>query len=477
MKRLKKKSVLFCAVCLAVSVVFAGDSLPAHPNVLFIAIDDLNDWIGCMGGHPQAQTPNLDRLAQTGVMFSAAECPAPYCQPSRTAIFCGQRPSSTGIYHHMDIPFRESSHLKDTVSLTQYFKAQGYDVRGAGKLLHHGEPPSAAGGWDEYWPSLRDCMEWTPLPEGYASHEGNPVNGLPRLRNDLDWYAYDKPREEMPDWKVTDYVAKRLAAKHDKPFFLGCGIYRPHSPLYAPKEYFDRFPLDTIILPDDSEEDLNDLPDYARRVVLADHSHERIVDAGKYREAVQAYLACVAFADDCVGRVLDALDESPYRDNTIVILWSDHGWHLGEKRHWCKNTLWEEATRTVFMVRAPGVTPNGVVCEAPVSLLNIYPTLIDLCRLAPKPGLAGVSLRPLLEDPSAAWSEPCITTLRKGCHAVRTKQWKYIRYMNGDEELYDEQKDPGEHINLASISEYAAVIEQLKKQLPAHDEEPFKIKQ
>ena len=446
----------------------AASTQQTRPNVLFIAIDDLNDWIGCMGGHPQAKTPHLDRLAKSGVMFTSAQCPAPYCQPSRTAIFSGLRPSTTGIYHHLDVPFRQSARLKEAVTLTQHFKAGGYEVRGAGKVLHHGEPPSAAGGWDDYWPSQRACMQWDEKPTSY------PANGLPRLENSLDWFAFDKPRESMADWKVTDYVVQQLAQAHEQPFFLACGFFRPHSPLYAPREYFDRFPLDSIQLPRVPQDDLDDVPDYARK--LNDDTHQRIVKAGKWKEAVQAYLACTAFVDDCVGRVLDALDASPHKDNTIVMLWSDHGWHLGEKNHWTKVTLWEEATRTVFMVRAPGVTPAGKVCQAPVSLINIYPTLIDLCGLPARAELEGVSLRPLLSDPAASgWTLPAVTTLRWKSHAVRTKDWKYIRYADGSEELYDEQQDPDEWNNLAGKPEHAAIIRELAQSLPEHDEIPFKV--
>ncbi len=448
----------------AVSLTFAGipsyaKSISTKPNVLFIAIDDLNDWIGCLGGHPDVKTPNLDRLAQRGVLFTRAYCAAPACNPSRAALMTGIRPSTSGVYLNSQ-PWRKSPVLKNAITLPQHFMAHGYKAMGSGKIYHgrFPDPPS----WNYYWPSQQKNKPDDPMPPN------RPLNGIPKTGH-FDWGPVNVPAEKMGDWKVADWVINQLQQRHEKPFFLGCGFYRPHLPWYVPPRYFEMYPLDKITLPNVNEHDLDDVPPAGVKMAKPQGDHAKVIKYNQWRRAVQAYLASISFVDECVGRVINALDQSPYRDNTIIVLWSDHGWHLGEKLHWRKFALWEEATHNVLMFVAPGVTKPGGRCDSPVSLIDIYPTLIDLCNLKPKPELEGHSLLPLLKNPAAKWEIPALTTYKRGNHSIRTKRWRYIRYSDGSEELYDHENDDLEWNNLAKKPEYARIKTELAKWLPKNN--------
>jgi arylsulfatase A-like enzyme len=434
----------------------AQERQKARPNVLFMAIDDLNDWIGCLGGHPDVKTPNLDRLASRGVLFTHAYCSAPACNPSRASLMTGILPSISGVYHNPD-PWRESPVLKGAVTLPQHFMAHGYRVVGGGKIYHGGfpDPPS----WQEYFPDQKNNKPDDPLPEG------RPLNGIPNAAH-FDWGPVAAEDKDMGDWKVADWAIGDLGKKHDKPFFLGCGFFRPHLPWYVPKKYFDMYPADQVTLPSIKEDDLDDVPPMGRRMARPEGDHRKVIDHNQWRKAVQGYLASITFVDACVGRVIDALDKSDYKDNTIVVLWSDHGWHLGEKLHWRKFALWEEATHNVLMVVAPGITRPGQRCSRPVSLLDIYPTLIELCDLKLKPELHGRSFVPLLKAPAGAWDRPALTTHGKDNHSLRSERWRYIRYSDGSEELYDHGNDELEWTNLAGDPKYAEVKKELIRWLP-----------
>lgn len=420
-----------------------------RPNVLLLAIDDLNDWTGFLGGHPQAKTPNLDRLASRGVVFERAYCAAPACNPSRTALLTGIRPSSSGIYLNPQ-PWRPA--MPDAVTLPQHFMASGYDVLGGGKIFHGGfnDPDS----WQVYFQQPGD-----PKPEQ------TPVNGIPRTAH-FDWGPVDVADEAMGDHQVVDWAIEQLNEPRDGPLFLAVGLYRPHLPWYVPRSDFDAFPIDEILLPEVLENDLDDIPPPGIQMAGPERDHRNVVEHDQWHKAVQGYLASIAFADRQVGRLLDALDASPIGENTIIVLTSDHGWHLGEKEHWRKFALWEEATRVTFAIVAPGIASPEGRCSRTVSLTDVYPTLIDLCGLPDRSELEGRSLAPLLRDPSTAWEHPAVTTHGRNNHTVRSERWRYIRYADGSEELYDHDADPKEWHNLAESPDLDEVKAALARALP-----------
>ena len=431
---------------------------PSRPNVLFIAIDDLRDWVGFLGDG-QVKTPNLDRLAARGVTFTRSYCAAPVCNPSRTALMSGLRPGATGVYDNGD-DWRATPAAK-AVNLTQHFKANGYYCAGAGKIYHGAYPPPA-----DYWDDFA---------KGGAAEGGAPKARKGKAAE--EGWGYGNFRigplsggdEGMPDYRSVSYCLKQLRTKHDKPLFLACGLHKPHLPWQVPQEYFDLYPLEKIKLPPVKEDDLADVPPPGVKMALQSGDHKKITAAGKWKEAVRAYLATISFCDAMVGRLMDGFDKSPYRDNTVIVLWSDHGWHLGEKEHWRKFALWEEATRSPLLFVAPGVTKPGSVCERPVDFMSLYPTLSDLCGLETPGHVRAKSLRPLLADPAAKWADPAVTTYMFKNHAVRTEKWRYIRYADGSEELYDHESDPREWTNLATDPKLAAVKEDLAKLLPAEN--------
>jgi arylsulfatase A-like enzyme len=434
----------------------SSDVSKNRPNVLFMAIDDLNDWTGCLGGHPDVKTPNLDRLVQRGVLFTNAHCSAPACNPSRASLMTGILPSTSGVYHNPN-PWRKSPVLKDAVTLPQHFMAHGYRVVGAGKIYHGGfpDPPS----WHDYFPSQQKNKPNDPMPPN------RPLNGIPKTAH-FDWGPVDVPDDEMGDSKVADWVIQQLNKSYDRPFFIGCGFFRPHLPWYVPPKYFDMYPEEEVALPNVNENDLDDVPPIGKKMARPQRDHRKVTEHKQWRKAVQGYLASISFVDTCVGRVINALDRSPHAGDTMIVLWSDHGWHLGEKLHWRKFALWEEATHNVLMYCVPGVTKPGQRCGRPVSMIDIYPTLIELCNLAPKKELEGRSLLPLLKDAGARWDRPALTTHGRQNHSLRTERWRYIRYSDGTEELYDHDTDELEWNNLANKPKYADVKKELAQWLP-----------
>ena len=437
----------------------AGSALAkggGKPNVLFMCIDDLNDWTGCLGGHPDVKTPNLDRLAARGVLFTNAHCSAPACNPSRASLMTGILPSTSGVYHNPN-PWRQSPVLKDAVTLPQHFMAHGYRAVGGGKIYHGGFPDPSS--WQEYFPSQRQNKPADPLPEG------RPLNGIPKAAH-FDWGPVPVEDEAMGDYQVAEWAIGELEKQHDRPFFLGCGFFRPHLPWYVPQKYFDMYPVDAIALPNVNESDLDDVPALGQKMAKPRGDHRKVLQHKQWRKAVQGYLASITFVDTCVGRVLDAFDKCAYKDSTIIVLWSDHGWHLGEKLHWRKFALWEEATHNVMMMVAPGVTTGKQRCGRPVTLLDVYPTLVELCGLKAKPELEGKSLVPLLKDVNAVWDRPALTTHGRNNHSLRTERWRYIRYSDGTEELYDHASDALEWRNLAGEPGYADVKKKLAVWLP-----------
>jgi len=464
------------------------DGNPAGPNVLFISMDDLNDWVEPLGGHPQARTPNLSRLADQSVMFTRAYCASPGCNPSRTSIMTGLAPHTSGVYSNYQ-DWREV--ITEYTSLGKYLRDHGYYSAGAGKIYnYHMVDPSC---WDEYWPSQKKNMPDEYLPN--APKEEKEVDGLseglsktinmPAFENMymmFDWASLDIDDAEMGDYKSVEYVARQLQKDHEKPFFLACGIYRPHLPWYVPKKYFDMFPLESIQLPRVLDGDLDDLSDRARDIAgRGGGYHQHVLDAGQWKPAVQGYLASIAFADAMLGRLLDALEKSPHADNTVIVLWSDHGWQLGEKDHWRKFALWENVLRTVLMIKAPPGTPGlpagtqaGAACRRVVSLQDMYPTIVDLCGLPPRKDIDGRSLVPLLRNPEAKWNHPAISSYDFSEFSIRTERWRYTRLIDGSEELYDRNKDPEEWTNLADAPQLKEIKAKLARHIP---KDPAPLKQ
>ena len=426
----------------------------SKPDVLFIAVDDLNDWTSYLGGHPQTKTPNIDRLVTRGTAFTNSHCAAPACNPSRAALMSGLRPWQTGIYTNGD---PAQGVLKDVSTINRHFLANGYNTRGGGKIYHG----FGSEGRDDTW------SEWAGLFPSIKEHEKN-LNGL--NRGHFDWGPVNAKPTDMGDYKLTDWAIHHLkTAPADKPLFLGVGYVKPHLPWYVPQEYYDRFPLADIKLPVTKEHDLDDVPKAGVRMAGPEGDHAAVLKGDQWKKAVQAYLATISFLDDQVGRLLDGLDQSPRKDKTIIVWWTDHGWNLGEKEHWRKFALWEETTRTSMAIVVPGMTKPGSKTDAPVDYMNLYPTLCELTGLPLPDHVKGASLMPLLKDPAAKWDGVAVCTHGKGNHAVRDANWRYIRYADGSEELYDHSKDPYEWTNLAAEAGMSDLKANLGAALPKEE--------
>lgn len=439
-----------------------------HPNVLFISLDDMNDWVGTLAGHDQTLTPSLDRFAEMGVNFTRNYTASPGCNPSRSALLTGLHTFTSGMYSNYQ-DWRDVPELQNVQTIGQYFRNNGYYTAGAGKIFHYSQVDTL--GWDAYFPSIKN-----PMPQEYLP-ETRPLNMPPfnYMYNMFDWGPLPFSDEETSDFQTVNYISQQLNKEHDKPFFLAAGIYRPHLPWYVPQKYFDRFPLESIRKPKLLENDISDLGPVAQEIITrGGNYHKHVVEAGQWEKAIQGYLASIAFADEMVGRLLQALEESPYADNTIVVIWSDHGWQLGEKEHWRKFALWENVIRTVMMIKVPeGLekmpdgSANGMATTNLTSLLDIYPTLVDLCNLPERRDFDGVSLRSMLANPEEKVPRPIITTYDYGSYSIRYENWHYIKYLDDSEELYNLDKDPEEWHNLASDDGYANIKQQLTEHIPA----------
>jgi iduronate 2-sulfatase len=485
-----------------VAFLMAGCTQEADkmPNVLFISIDDLNDWTGALEGHPQAITPSLDKLCEQGLLFTNAHCSQPVCTASRNSLLSGIHPSRSGWYSSTSAMVKSYDQvMEDHKMLPQYFKDNGYKTMAVGKIFHSGVSDykdKTSEFWDKVAPDYKVPKDLKDRGDGYGGSKFYPfpkdgsqiVNHYGKDYNSghsLCWGALD--REDMPEGKmfdelISEWAVDQLNQDHEKPFFLAVGFVRPHVPYTAPKEYFDLYNLDEIIIPEVPEDEMTDIPDMGKSIAfgtIRTGDHYAVVNLSDtyWKELVYGYLACISFVDDQAGKVIEALENSKYADNTIVVLWSDHGQHLGEKKHWRKQALWEESTKVPLCIKVPRQKSRGLTSSRTVSLLDIYPTLVDLCGLPETDKLDGNSLVPLIHNPDLEWDKPVLSTWYYKNHSVRSENWRYTRYRDGSEELYDHLEDPGEHRNLAGDPAYAEIIAAHKKWLPGTDVLPAGISQ
>ncbi|QDV58943.1 sulfatase [Rosistilla oblonga] len=486
--------VLLLVLAPAVRSATAADQ-PSQPNVLFLSLDDLNDWTGAMGGNVQAKTPNLDKLCRQGILFTNAHCSQAVCTASRNSVLSGLHPSTTGWYTSTAMMRRTYDQVMgEHKMLPQHFKDNGYETLAVGKVFHQGVSDYRER-TDDFWnvtgPNYKVSKKLRARGEGYGGTKFYPFpkTGSQIIDrygkkyadgNSLCYGALD--RDDMPDGKMYDeliaeWAVEQLQQQHDKPFFMAVGFVRPHVPYTAPKEFFDMYDLDEIIVPDVPDDEMADIPMMGKSIAygtLRSGDHHAVVNLSDtyWRELVYGYLACVSFVDAQAGKVLDALADSRYADNTIVVLWSDHGQHLGEKKHWRKQALWEEATRVPLAFKIPSVSKPGTQSAEAVSLLDLYPTLVDVCGLPAAPALDGESLLPLIRDPSQTREQPVLINWYYGNYAVRSDDWRYIRYRDGSEELYDHRSDAAERTNLIGKEGFTEIIDQHRRWIPKKDKLP-----
>ncbi|MBP52749.1 MAG: choline-sulfatase [Opitutae bacterium] len=434
------------------------------PNVLFIAIDDLNDWVGFLDGHPQAITPHMDALAKRGRNFTNAHCSVPVCTASRVSVMSGVSPTTHGSYE-FGPRYEALPALINAPTIHRYFKDNGYYVLTGGKVLHHGFTGRLKGDLDRSF-----GREKSKRPKKAISR---PMD----WSGAWDWGRYPEDDVQMSDLRLAVKAANVLKEDFDQPFMMTVGFFRPHVPLLVPSKWFDLYEADSLELASSRESDLDDLPPNFLSIneYAVAPTHAEVIKNEHWLSLTHAYLASVSFVDHCVGIVMDALAFSPHADNTIVVLWSDHGFHLGEKNHWAKRTLWEESTRVPFLFAGPGIEP-GKACGEAVSLLDLYPTLVELCELPGNPRLEGHSLVPQLDDPEAPRDHPAITSSYFGNHSVRSKNWRLISYEDGSKELYDHRIDPDEYNNLAKDPLHEKVKEALVQWLPKNNAPEFKAR-
>jgi len=462
---MKTKASLLLVLGSIATALLAADK-PARPlNVLLVAVDDCNTCLGCYG-HSLVKTPHMDRLAARGVRFDRAYCQYPLCNPSRSSVLGGVRPDTTGIYNNQ---IRLRSVKPDIVTLPQLFINHGYYVARVGKLYHYGVPA------DIGTSGLDDAPSWQEVvnPRGRDKDlEPDVINFTPQrgLGSALAWLATDGTDAEQTDGRVADETIKLLEKHKAEPFFLAAGFYRPHVPDIATKKYFDLYPLDKVTLPQEPAEHMKGIPYAALTVQPANYGLEE----EKLRLFKRAYFASVSFVDAQIGRVLDALARLGLADKTVVVLFGDHGWLLGEHGQWQKSSLFEESARAPLIITLPKAKTKGV-CKRPVEFLDIYPTIADACGLKAPSTVEGKSLRPLLEDLQAKWDRPALTqVLRRDLktpimgYSVRTERWRYNEWDSGKAgvQLYDHEADPHEWNNLAKDPKHAQTVAELKALLP-----------
>ncbi|PXA04399.1 sulfatase [Coraliomargarita sinensis] len=438
--------MLFRLFSIVLFSAFTCTALVAErPNVLFISVDDLNDFPAFSGRYPDAKTPHMDRLAAQGMVFSRAHSQYPLCGPSRASIMAGLLPSTLGYDTHMkdEAVARRAADL-GTELLHTYFANHGYTTLAVGKIFHHHVP--------------KGSVDRSGGRGGFNEPTGKLRQNWPQRGTSTDWARAPERDDQLPDHAAAEWAVKQLQADHEKPFFLMVGFLRPHVPWYVPEKWFDLYDRDEIALPPYKKDDLDDIPEIAKRISILEQMPRTdwAIENDQWRDIVHAYLACISFADHQVGKVLDALATSPYAGNTIVVLWSDHGYHLGEKNTFQKMSLWERSSHVPLVISAPGVEA-GIRCDRVVSLLDLYPTLVEMAGLPANDKTEGRSLVPLLESPSIRWPYPAITGWKENSFAIQGERYRYLRYGDGSEELYDHSSDLDEQHNLAGNPDYKAV--------------------
>lgn len=537
-RRISRRSFLNAGVSAAAGCGFLsalpfgitpGRGLGDKPNVILIMVDDLNDALTGWGGHPQTRTPNISRLAERGMRFTNAHCNAPICAPSRASVWSGLYPHTSGMYGHENQSWLVNPTLMDSVTVFEHFMTHGYDVYGTGKIFHSNQEDNSVWKRPDGFNGLGFLPSFGPFPWDGVSYYPNgmrkgtghpsmprvcqedfwagfaPLTDIPTVGSYTGWsmdnkdfhYVNDDDRDPMPDEQSARWVAERLAENHENPFFITLGLVRPHAPRYVPGVFYDLFPQSKMMLPPYLVDDLHDCAGVlwkdpsTGKPLPASQMLKKLLKIGGtelWRRWIQSYLASVAFMDAQVGMILDALDASPHAGNTIVILTSDQGFHMGEKDHMQKTTIWEEVTRVPLIAAAPKIAKPGSICTRPVSLIDLYPTLIELCGLPQDPNaggnqvpLDGHSLKPLLENPSNDWSGPPVALscrhgweklephepgeLEQQNFSVRSGGWRYTLCYDGSEELYDHGADPHEWTNIAANPHYGPVKAALRQEL------------
>ncbi|WP_414663136.1 sulfatase [Horticoccus sp. 23ND18S-11] len=450
---------------------------PARPNVVFLAIDDQNDWIGAFGGHPLAKTPHLDRLAARGTAMLNAHCQAPLCNPSRTSLMLGLRPTTTGIYG-LSPWFRTLPEWRDRVSLPQHFKAHGYRTLSTGKVYHGGPAPAGRGKAKDAAKAATGAPEFDVIGSAGGVGVRPPaklIGDTPMGNNPLmDWGVFPHRDEDKGDYQVASWAVDQIRqAPKDQPFFLAAGFFLPHVPIYVTKQWADLYPDDDSILPKVKDDDRSDTPRFSWYLHwnLPEPRLDWVKERKQWRNLVRSYLAATSFVDAQVGRIMQALEDAGLAENTVMVVWGDHGWHLGEKAITGKNTLWDVGTRVPLIFAGPGIARGGRSTQ-PAELLDLYPTLVELSGLPARTDLEGLSLVPQLRNAQAPRARPAITSHNQGNHGVRSERWRYIRYADGTEELYDHANDPREWTNVALKPENAAVLAEHRRWLPTIDRPP-----
>lgn len=444
---------LACLVFLTLAgVVLHGTErvtpIERRPNFVVIVIDDLNDWVGCLGGNPQTITPNIDRLAKRGALFANAHAQAPFCTPSRISMLSGLQPATTGSYD-LDRRYDQTESLRAHLPFPLLLRRAGYATHGGGKIFHEG---TGLGWLTECWDSTLLTDENPNPPQAFRMAE----------RRVWDWGPWPEHDEQMGDFQLARKAADILRKKHDRPVLVVAGFHRPHVPLLVPEKWFKLHPLDQITLPRAPADDLDDVPH--PEIALNNHLAPPpawLEERKLTHSLVQAYLAAVSFMDHCVGEILKSVEQGPNADNTIVILVSDNGFHLGEKQHWAKRTLWEESTRIPLIVAGPQI-PAGLISPLAVGLIDLYPTICELSGVPAPADLQGKSLAPLWNGTEPKGTERfALTTDRvngANNYSVRSQDWRFIRYADGQEELYDHRNDPNEWKNLAADPHYDPIL-------------------